>query len=176
MSKILIILAAAENATAGESNPMHPNLFNNLQRPVIVAMIAVRMMKVAVHEVVNMVAMRNGGMPAIGAVNVLRRMFVGRISRRAFVGVGRIDADSVFIHVVAMRMMKMASLKVIHMPFMPDGDAAVSWCVDVRRIRVDCTRLFAHIFTFLFLFLRVLQNNDLRLLSSQEMFLQVTCI
>ena len=175
MSKISLIKETAEKAMAGESGPMPSNLSNNLKRPVIVAMVAVGMVEVAVYKVVNMVAMRNGGMPAFGAVNVLRRVFVGGKSRRAFVGVGRINANGMFIHVVAMRMMKMAFLKVIYMPFVPDGGVAASWCVHVRRIRVGCTRLFAHNFASLFLFLRVLQNNHLKPISSQEMFLQVAC-
>ena len=136
-------------------------LSNNLKGPVVVAMVAVRMMEMAVHKVVNMVAMRNGGMSAFGAVNMLRLMFGGGISRRAFVRVGRINGNSMFIHVVAMRMMKMAILKIINMPFVPDGGVAASGCVHVRRIRVGCTRMFAHIFAFLFLFPRVLQNNHL---------------
>ena len=175
MSHILIILRAAEEVMAGESDPMPTGLFNNLKRPVVVAMVAMRMMEVAVHEVVNMVTMRNGGMPAFGAVNMLRGMFGGSISRRAFVGIGRINGDGMFIHMVAMRMMKMASLKVVYMPFMPDGGVAASGRVDVRRIRVGCMEMFAHIFSFLFLFLRALQNNNLiPSLSWQEMFLQVT--
>ena len=177
MNHTLIIRDAAKEAMAGENDPMPPGLFNNLNRSVVVAMVAVRMMEVAVHKVVNVVAMRNCGMPAFGAVNMLPRMFRGGKSRRAFVGIGPINGDGVFIHMVAVRMMKMASLKVIYMPFMPDGGVAASGCVDVGRIRVGCTRMFAHIFAFLFLPPRVLQNNDLiPLLSWQEMFLQVTCI
>lgn len=153
------------------------NLFNDLKRPVVVAMVAVRMMEVAVHEVVNMVAMRDGRVSAIGAVNMLRLVFGGGKSRRAFVGVRGIDGNSMFIYVVAMRMMKMAIVKVIYMPFVFDGGMAASGCVHMRMTRVGCTNIFAHIFAFLFLFLRVLQNNDLiPSLSSQEMILQVTCI
>lgn len=143
----------------------------------IVAMVAVRMMEVAVNQIVNMVAMRNGGMPAIGAVNMLRSVFGGGKSRRAFVRVGRINGNRVFIHMVLVRMMKMAVVKVIDMPFVLDGGVPAAGGMHVRMVRVRCTGMVAHIFAFLFLSLRVLQHKHLiSPPTSQEMFLQVTCI
>jgi hypothetical protein len=43
-------------------------LINNLDRTMIVAMIAVRMMQVALHEIIDMVAVRHRLVPAIGPV------------------------------------------------------------------------------------------------------------
>lgn len=128
---------------------MPPNLFNNLKRPVVVAMVAVRMMKVSFDQIVNMVSMRDGGMPAIGAMNMPGRVFGCRKSRGAFIGIGGINRNRMFVHVIAVRMMKMAVMKVIHVPFVLDGGVAASRCVDMRMIRMGDTRFFAHnIFRF----------------------------
>jgi len=115
----------------------------------VVAVIAVRMMKVSVNQIVHMIAMRNGGVTAIGAVDVLPVMAFR--AQRAFVGIHGADRDDVFVHVVTMRMMQMAVVKIIHVPLMHDGDVPAILAVDVRMIVVSRAGMrFVHRFYFWF--------------------------
>ena len=154
------------------------DLFNYLNRSVVVAMVAVRMMEAAVNQVIHVATMGNRGMAAIGTMNVLRRAFFAGKFWRAFIGICRINGNRVLIHMIIVRMMKMAIVEVIYMPFMLDGDMPAAGCVDVSMVRMRCTSLFAHnCFGFFHLSPRFVQNNYLiPALTWQEMFLQVTCI
>jgi hypothetical protein len=141
-------------------------------------MVAVRMMKATINQIVNMVAVWHGGMAAFGAVNMFRCAFVGRKSGCAFIRIGGINGNRVLVHVIVVRMMKMAVVKIVNVFFMPHRDVPASGAVDVSMIRMCCTGMFVHnFFRFLCLSLRSLQNNHrIPSLSWQEMILQVTCI
>ena len=115
--------------------------------PVVVAMVAMRMMQASVNQIVNMVAVRNGGMAAIGTVNMFRRVFLGGEARRAFVGIRGTDGNRVLVHMVAVRVMQMAVVQIIHMAFVFDGGVSAAGAVDVRMIGVrGAGMLFAHKF------------------------------
>ena len=73
-----------------------------LHRPVVVAVIAVRMMEVSVHEIVNVVAVRYGFVPAPRSVDVSRLMAAA--VRRALVRILCADLDLMLIHMTAMWM------------------------------------------------------------------------
>ncbi|HTV41338.1 MAG TPA: hypothetical protein VMF08_12225 [Candidatus Sulfotelmatobacter sp.] len=157
---------------------MPSTLSNNLKRPVVVAMVAVRMMKVSVNQIVNMVAMGNRRMPATWAMNMLRGVFGGGKSRSAFIGIGRINSNRVLIHVITVRMMQMTVVKIIYMPFMLDGGVPAAGGVDVGMVRMSGAGVFAHkCFRLLCLFVRsLLDKHPFPSPAWQEMFLQVTCI
>ena len=105
----------------------------------IVAVIAVRMMQVSVHQIVHMIAMRDGGVAAVGAMNML--LVVAFRTECTLVGIHGTDGDGVFVHVVAVRMMQMAVVKIIHMPAMHDGNVSAIFAMDVGMIGVSCARL-----------------------------------
>lgn len=158
---------------------MSRNLFNNLKRPVIIAVITMRMVEASVNQIVHVVAMWNGGVAAIRAMNMLRRVLGGSKTRSALLGIGGINGDSVFIHVIAVRVMQMAVMKIIHVPFVFDSGMSASRLMDVRVVRVSRTGIFAHNFLNLtcFMLARFNSGNFPRsVLPRQEMFLQVTCI
>jgi len=116
-----------------------------LNRPVVVAMVAMRMMQAFVNQIVNMVAVRNGGMAAIGAVNVFRNVFSHGKTECAFVGIRGTDGNRVLVHMVAVRMVQMAVVQIIHMAFVFDGGVSAAGAVDVRMIGVrGAGMLFAH--------------------------------
>lgn len=125
---------------------MLENLFNNLKRPVIVAMVAMRMMEMSINQIVHMVAMRNSGVATIRAMNMLRRVFVGGKTRSAFAGIGRINSNRMFVHMVAVRMMQVAVVKIIHMAFMVHRRVSAIGTVDVRMIRMSDAGILAHNF------------------------------
>jgi hypothetical protein len=99
---------------------------------VIVAVVAVRVMKVAIHEIIYMIAMRNRFVAASGAVHMSR--VVAATRGGAAVGIFGADIDDVFIDVPAFHMIQMPIVQVIDMPFVNHCDAAgtCAICVTAR--------------------------------------------
>jgi hypothetical protein len=80
---------------------------------VIVTVIAMRMMQPAVHEVIDVVTMRYRFVSAVWAV-LVRAADV----RRAVHGICGVDRDDMFVHVILMRMVEMAVVKIVHVAVM----------------------------------------------------------
>ena len=120
-------------------NSMRGTLFRQLQRPVIVAVSVMRMMQSAINQIIHVIAMRNGSVAAIGTMNVLP--VVAFRSERAFIGICGTDGDDVFVHMVTMRMMQMAVVKIIHVPIVHDGDMSAIFAMDMRMVGVSCARM-----------------------------------
>ncbi|MEH2624311.1 hypothetical protein V1292_002366 [Bradyrhizobium sp. AZCC 1719] len=85
-------------------------LSSELHGPMIIAMIAVRMVQPAVYEIVDMIAVRHRFVSAIWTVFVRATDF-----RRALHGICGVDRDRMLIHVILVHVMEMAIMKVIHM-------------------------------------------------------------
>jgi hypothetical protein len=79
---------------------------------VVVAVIAVRMVQVAVDEIVDVIAMRHRFMAAPRSVNVTR--VVAAAARRALVRIFRADFELVLVYVIAVRMMQMTVMQIIN--------------------------------------------------------------
>ena len=94
-----------------------------------------RMMQPAINQIIQVVAVWNGGVAAVGAVNVLP--VVAFRSQRAFVRVDVADGNGVFIHMVAVRMVQMAVVEIIHVPLVHDGDMPAIFAVGVSMIGVN---------------------------------------
>jgi hypothetical protein len=78
-------------------------------------MIAVRMVQSAVHKVVDMIAMRHLFMPAI------RAMGVGAMHlRRARHGIGSVNGDGMFVHVILVHMVEMSIMEIVDVTAMAD--------------------------------------------------------
>jgi hypothetical protein len=126
---------------------MRKKLFRNLDRPVVVAVIAMRMMQTSVNQKIHVIAMWNGGMAAFRAVNVFGGAFGVGKTGRAFVGICGTDGNRVLVHMIAVRMMQMAVVKIIHMAVMFDGGVPATGAMDVGVIGVcRAGMLFAHRF------------------------------
>ena len=87
----------------------------------VVAVVAMRMMQVTIHEVVDVVTVRHGLVPALGAVLVRRLVSGAGVPRRAVGGVVPTDRDLVLVDVVAVRMVQVARVKVVDVAFVPNG-------------------------------------------------------
>ena len=101
------------------------------QRPVVVAVIAVRMMQAPVHEVVDMVAVGDGFMAAARSVNMpcLRFHAIGGVAAvRILVG----DGNLVLLDLAGLLVQKAAVLEIVNVVVVSDGRAAVP---DVRMAR-----------------------------------------
>jgi hypothetical protein len=79
---------------------------------VVVAVIAVRMVQVAVDEIVDVIPMRHRFMAAPRPVDVARR--VAAAARRALVGIFGADFEPVLVDMIAVRMMQMTVMHVIN--------------------------------------------------------------
>jgi hypothetical protein len=121
-------------ASAFRLDAVREKLANHLKRPVIVTVSVVWMMQSAINQIINVIAVRNGCVAAVGAMNVL--LVVAFRTERAFVGIRGTDGDGVFVHVVAVRMMQMAVMKIIHVPIVHDGDVSAIFAMDMRMIGV----------------------------------------
>ena len=110
-----------------------------MNRPVIVAVSVMRMMQSTINQIIQVIAVGNSGVAAIGPVNVLPVMAFR--SKSAFVGVGVADGNRVFIHMVAVGMVQMAVMEIVHVPVVHDGDMPAIFAVDVGMIIVRCTGL-----------------------------------
>jgi hypothetical protein len=92
-----------------------------LHGSVVVAVVAVRMMQPAVHEIIDMIAMRNGFMSAIWPMLVCA-VRLGCAAHRILL----IDRQCMFVDVILVHVMQMTIVKIVHMTVMPDrGVAAV---------------------------------------------------
>ena len=100
-----------------------------LQLAVVVAVAAVRMMQVPVHEVIDVVAMRDRFMAATGAVDM--RSIVAGAGRGVAVGIRRADFDDVLIDVPGVRVVQMPVVQVIDVPVMFDRGVAAAGAVFV---------------------------------------------
>ena len=121
-------------ASGFRPDAVRERLANHLKRPVIVAVSVVWMMQSAINQIINVIAVWNGCMAAVGAMNVLLVVAFG--AERAFVGIRSADRDGVLVHVVAVRMMQMAVVKIIHVPIVHDGDVSAIFAMDMRMIGV----------------------------------------
>ena len=95
-----------------------------------------RVVQVAIDEVVNVVAMRHGFVAATGAVDVSRFVAAAVVVRRAGIRVGGADGDAVFMNVVAMRVVQVAVVQVIDVAVVLDGGVAAARAVLVRVVGV----------------------------------------
>jgi hypothetical protein len=92
-----------------------------LYRAVVIAMVPVGMMEVAIDQVIDVIAVRYGFVPASRAVDVARVMGAAIVVRRTLIRVFCADLERVFVDVIAMRMVQMSIMQVIDVVAMPDG-------------------------------------------------------
>jgi len=74
----------------------------------IVAMCAMRKVQMVVHEIIDVVTVRDGLMTAVGTVAVAVLMSVTRMGRCASGWITRSHCKHMFVHMVIMQVMEMA--------------------------------------------------------------------
>lgn len=87
-------------------------------------MVAVRMMQVAVNEIIGVVSVRHGLVAAARPVDVIGSMFAAIMRRRAVIGVLCVDGKNVLVDMAVVRMVKVAVVQIIGMAFVLDSDMA----------------------------------------------------
>jgi hypothetical protein len=118
-----------------------------LYRPMVVAMIAMGMVQPSIYEVIDMVPMGHGFVPAGRAV----LMRADRLPR-ALHGIGRVDWDGMLINVILVRVMQMAIVKIIDMIIVPDGRVPTVGTMHVAMVDMMLLGAGSHnLFSFLVL-------------------------
>jgi hypothetical protein len=85
---------------------------------VVVAVIAVWMVQVAVHEIVDVIPMRHRFMAAPRSVNVAR--VVTAAARCALIRIFGTHLEPVLVHMIAVRMVQMTVVQIINVTVVPD--------------------------------------------------------
>jgi hypothetical protein len=98
-------------------------------------MAVVHMVQAAIHQPIDMIAMRHRFVPATRAVHVR----AGHRCRAA-IGIGNADRDHMFIDMIAMRVMQMAIVQIIDMAIMAHGGVAAARPVRVVMFGVGDAR------------------------------------
>ncbi|MDT3722385.1 hypothetical protein [Pseudomonas oryzihabitans] len=78
------------------------------------------MMQAAIHQVVDMIAMGNGFVAAIGAMDMIGCV-AAALAMSALVGIGGANGDDVFVDVIAMHVVQVTIVKIVDVPVMLDG-------------------------------------------------------
>jgi hypothetical protein len=97
---------------------------------VIVAVVAVAVVKVTLHDIVRVIAVRNRFVSAPGAVMVLCRVPVVE-ARRAARGVLRAHADAVVLHASTLLMLEMTVIQVVDVALVLHGVMPARRAMDV---------------------------------------------
>ena len=120
---------------------------DGFQFAVIVAVSAMRMVQMAVHQVINMIAMRHGFVAAVGTVSVLLLMSRAIVVRRAFLRIRRGHLNLMVVHMVAVSVMQMAIVKIIRVAIVFHGNVPAVWAMYVavgpRVLLVRFTHCFS---------------------------------
>lgn len=97
-----------------------------------VAMTAMRMMQVPVHEVIHMVAVRHALVAATGGVDVRLRVRRAGVAWRALRGIRRAHRQGVLIHMPGMDVVQVPVVEVVHVAVVRDSEVATTRSVVVR--------------------------------------------
>jgi hypothetical protein len=90
-----------------------------------------RMMQMAVHQVIDMVAMRHGFVAAVSAVNVCLLMGRAVVVRRAFLGIRRGHLDLMVFHTITVSVMQVAIVQIIGVAIVFHGGMPAVWAMYV---------------------------------------------
>ena len=102
----------------------------------IVAMVAVRVMKVAADPIIDVIPVRDRLMAAAGAMDMARLMAAASMIRGAPVGVFGRHLDHVLIDMVLMRVMEVAVMQIVGMAAVLHGGVATVRSMAVSMVRM----------------------------------------
>jgi len=103
-------------------------------------MTGVRVMEVAIDQVVDMVAVRHGLVSTAGAMNVPGRVSVAGMTRRASCGVCGVDRDRALVDVIAVSRVEVAIMEIVDMAAVPYRAVPAVGTVDVIVLGVNLVR------------------------------------
>ena len=107
-------------------------------------MISVRMVQAAADEVIDVIGMRNGFVPATGPVNVAALAVAALLLRGALYGVARVGLEAVLVHVIAVNVVHVAFVQIIGVAVVLHCGVAAIAAVGVAVSGVGITGHAAH--------------------------------
>lgn len=87
----------------------------------IVAVVTVRVVQMAVDQIIDVVTVGHGLVPAVGTMNMADGMAAAVMRRRAGGGIRAVHFQNVFIDVIAVNVVQVAIVQVIGMAVVPNG-------------------------------------------------------
>ena len=105
-------------------------------RPVIIAMAIVRVMKMVIDQIVDMLAVRHSFMPATGTMRMLLGMPRASMLRSAIFRVDNRYIDHVFVNMALMHMVQMTIVQIIDVTVMHDPNVPASRTMRMSMIFV----------------------------------------
>jgi hypothetical protein len=99
---------------------------------VIVAMLPVGMVQVAFHQIVRMVAMADGFMPAVGPMNVIGAMRPALVVRGTAILIRGAGSQCVFVDMIAMHVVKMTVVEIVDVALVANGRMAAVRTMGMR--------------------------------------------
>ena len=108
----------------------------HLERPVVVAVVPVRVMEMTVDEIVDVVAVGHRLVSAAGAVDMALLVTGASVLGGAGGRIPLAHLDHVLVHVVAVGVVEVAVVEIVHMVTVLDGDVAATGAVDVFVVLV----------------------------------------
>lgn len=97
----------------------------------IVAVVAVRVMQVAIDEVVDVVAVRNGFVATVWAVDVVAGVGLALVIGGAVRGVGWAHFEGVLIHMVIVHMMQVPVVEIVNVVGVLDGRVSAAFAMNM---------------------------------------------
>ena len=110
----------------------------------IVAMAGMRMMKTALDEKIDMIAMRHGLVAAPRPMRMARFVTGMCVFRSAMVRVDGAYFDDMFIHMIVMRMVEMTIMQIIDVVAMANRNMATPRSVLMRMIGMSGVVVLGH--------------------------------
>lgn len=108
----------------------------------MVAMPVVGMVKVAIDQVIDVVAVRHGLVSAPRTVDMVVRMRVADVTGRALGGVVCVDLQDVLVHMVFVGMVEVTVMEIVDVTAVADGHMAAA--LSVSMIVVGVNVVIAH--------------------------------
>jgi hypothetical protein len=103
----------------------------------IITMIAMGMMKMAIHQIINVVAVGNSLVAAARTMDMASVVAGTLMVWGANIGVRVGNGNHMLVNMVHMGVMKVAIMKIINMPLMKDSGMATARTVDMGVIVVS---------------------------------------
>src|SRR5215831_16361757 len=110
----------------------------------VVAVTVMRMVQMAIYQVVHMIAVRHGLMATVFAVNVPLVVRRAVVVWRTLLGICRIDVNAVLVEVIAMSVVQVAVVKIVRMAVMPHGRMAAVGAMHVAVSAIMLLVSFRH--------------------------------
>jgi len=102
----------------------------------VITMPTVGVVQVPMDQIVRVIAMGDGGVTAIGTMDMVGGMPPAGMILGASIRVGRADGNGMFLDHFPVLVMKVAVVDIVDMPFVLDGGVTTAWTMNVVMVFV----------------------------------------